>query len=140
VTRATGAPAASAAAAEEANANDVSAAGAVTVEFDKDTYVCTESDGMVRLTIKRTGSIKRAAKFRWTLHSNSAEAGADFADIGPDVMEIPAGVRSATLTIPLVSDSLVENTELFLVELSQVDGGPAIGEQARAAVIIVDDD
>jgi hypothetical protein len=140
VTRSASAPAAAAATAEEANANDTSAAGAITVEFDKDTYVCTESDGTVRLTVKRTGSIKRAAKFRWTLHSNSAEAGADFADIGPDVAEIPAGVRTTTLTIPLVSDSLVENTELFLVELSQVDGGPAIGEQARAAVIIVDDD
>jgi len=139
-TREASAPAAAAATTEEATANDASAVGAVTVEFDKDTYVCTESDGTVRLTVKRTGSTKRAAKFRWTLHSNSAEVGADFADIGPDVMEIPAGVRTATLTIPLVSDSLVENTELFLVELSQVDGGPAIGEQARAAVIIVDDD
>lgn len=120
---------------------DTSTGGAVgTVEFEKDTFVATESDGTVRLSVKRTGSTKRPAKFRWTLHSNSAEAGADFAAIGPDIEEIPAGVRTAVLTIPLVNDGLVENTELFLVELSQVEGGPAIGEQARAAVIIVDDD
>lgn len=90
--------------------------------------------------MKRTGSLKRSARFRWTLHSNSAEAGADFAALGPEIEEIPVGVRTAVITIPLVNDGLVENTELFLVELSQVEGGPSIGEQARAAVILVDDD
>ena len=133
-------PMGAAAAVEEANEGAGNAAAAGTVEFEKDTYVATEGDGTVRLTVKRTGSVKRSAKFRWTLHSNSAEAGADFANIGPDIQEMAPGVRTATLTVPLVSDGLVENTELFLVELSQVDGGPTIGEQARAAVILVDDD
>jgi hypothetical protein len=45
-----------------------------------------------------------------------------------------------TITIPLVMDTIPENTELFLVELEAVDGGPEIGSQAHAAVIIVDDD
>jgi hypothetical protein len=122
-------------------ANEPASGGPVgTIEFEKDTFVATESDGTVHLSVKRTGSTRRAAKFRWTLQSNSAEAGADFANIGPDIQEIPAGARTAVLTIPLVSDGLVENTELFLVELGQVEGGPAIGEQARAAVILVDDD
>lgn len=130
---------AAAAAADESA--DVAGGGPVgTVEFDKDTFVATESDGTVRLSVRRTGSIKRSARFRWTLHSNSAEAGADFADLVPKIEEMPPGVRTAVLTIPLVNDGLVENTELFLVELSQVEGGPAIGEQARAAVILVDDD
>jgi hypothetical protein len=127
------------AAADEA-ADTASGAAQGTIEFEKDTFVATESDGTVRLSVKRTGSTKRPAKFRWTLHSNSAVAGEDFAAIGPEVEEIPAGVRTAVLTIPLVNDGLVENTELFLVELSQAEGGPAVGEQARAAVIIVDDD
>lgn len=111
-----------------------------TLEFEKDTFVATESDGIVRLSVKRSGSTRRPAKFRWTLHSNSAEAGADFANIGPGTEEIAAGARTAVLAIPLVADGLVENTELFVVELSQLPDGPAIGEQARAAVILVDDD
>ncbi len=110
------------------------------IEFDKDTYVVTESDGMVTLTVRRNGSTRGAARFRWQLRPNSAEAGSDYAAIGPDIDEIPAGARTATISIPLVSDVVVENTELFLVELEAVDGGPAIGEQAHAAVIIVDDD
>jgi serine/threonine protein kinase len=110
------------------------------VEFDKDTYVATESDGMVKLTVRRNGSTRGEVKFRWTLRANSAEAGSDYAGIGPGVEEILPGARTTTLTIPLVSDVVAENTELFLVELEQIEGGAALGEQSHAAVILVDDD
>ncbi len=117
-----------------------SAAGAPTVEFDKDTYVATESDGVVTLTVRRNGSTRGTVRFRWALRPNSAEPGTDYAAIGPDIDEIPAGSRTTTISIPLVMDATPENTELFLVELEAVEGGPAIGAQAHAAVIIVDDD
>jgi hypothetical protein len=78
--------------------------------------------------------------FRWTLRGNSAEAGADYAGIGPGLEQIPSGVSTATVMIPLVSDALVENTELFLVEIEALDEGVTVGELGHAAVIIVDDD
>jgi serine/threonine protein kinase len=145
-------PQAAAPAAERSEPTAASAAGAaspsespaaarrVSVEFDKDTYVATESDGMVKLTVRRNGSTRGAARFRWSLRANSAEPGTDYAAIGPDIEEIPSGSRTVTITIPLVMDTIPENTELFLVELEAVDGGPEIGSQAHAAVIIVDDD
>jgi hypothetical protein len=117
-----------------------SASGVISIEFDKDTYVATESDAMVRLTVRRNGPTRGVARFRWMLRSNSAEAGSDYAGIGPGIEQIPAGSRTTTLTIPLVSDVVPENTELFLVELEPLDAGPQIGEQAHAAVILVDDD
>ena len=55
----------------------------VVIEFDKDTYVATESDGSVRIVVERHGSTQRATTFRWNLRSNSAEQGTDFAGIGP---------------------------------------------------------
>lgn len=116
------------------------ARGKEMIQFDKDTYVATESDGSVTLTVRRTGSTSDEALFRWSLQANSAEAGNDFAAIGPNIERIPAGSRTAVLTIPLVSDAIAENTELFLVELSAVEDGPALGELSRAAVILVDDD
>ncbi|HEY8537622.1 MAG TPA: protein kinase [Steroidobacteraceae bacterium] len=111
-----------------------------TIEFDKDTYVATEDEGMVRLTIRRQGSTRNPVRFRWVLRSNSAEAGADYAAIGPGVDVIPPGARNATIAIPLVVDAVPENTELFLVEIEALDEGVAIGGRAHAAVIIVDDD
>ena len=115
------------------------AAGTAVIEFDKDTYVTNEGDGSVRLEVKRNGSVRGPARFSWSIRGNSAEAGADFAAIGPVSEEIPSGVQSAGLTIPLVSDGVVENTEIFLVELHAASG-ESLGERSHAAVIIVDDD
>jgi hypothetical protein len=112
----------------------------VVVEFDKDTYVATESDGSVRIVVERQGSMQHATTFRWNLRSNSAEQGTDFAGIGPGSEQIPAGSRTATLTIPLVSDAVVENTEVFLVEIEPAQSGVTLGERSHAAVIVVDDD
>jgi serine/threonine protein kinase len=111
-----------------------------TIQFEKDTYVVTESEAVVTLHVVRTGSLRGALTFRWTLQGNSAEAGADYAGIGPGVEQIPSGARTATVSIPLVKDGVTENTELFLVELEAVDQGVTLGELAHAAVIVVDDD
>ncbi|HKE93503.1 MAG TPA: protein kinase [Povalibacter sp.] len=131
-------------AAAVANPSDVQdkvgASGPSRISFDKDTYVATESDGSVKLTVRRTGSTRDAVTFHWTLLPNSAVAGEDYAAIGPGTEHIPAGRNSATLTIPLVSDAIKEPTELFLVELSADDATTQFGELTRAAVIIVDDD
>lgn len=121
-----------------ATANGAASAGSI--EFDKDTYVATESDGAVKLTVVRSGSTRKEAVFSWALLPNSAEAGSDYAGIGPSTEHIPAGSRKIELAIPLVSDAIQENTELFLVELSTQEDGLTLGERVRAAVILVDDD
>ncbi|HEY0943141.1 MAG TPA: protein kinase [Steroidobacter sp.] len=110
------------------------------IEFDKDSYVTSEGDGSVRLSIRRTGSTRREVSFTWNLRANSAEMGSDFAGIGPGTERIPAGVREASITVPLVQDSIKESTELFLVELQVEGDGVTLGERSSAAVIIVDDD
>lgn len=100
-----------------------------------------ENEGVARLQVVRTGSAQRALTFTWTLHTNSARAGEDFADLGAGVERIPAGVRRTVLTVPLVSDSGAEPTEMFLVDLQLEDGVQAtLGERSSATVIIVDDD
>lgn len=113
----------------------------LTIEFSKDSYVTTEGEGYVRLQVRRTGSLRREVSFTWNLRANSAEAGSDFAGIGPGTERVPAGVREFTVTIPLVQDAVKESTELFLVELQVNDKeGVVLGERSSAAVIIVDDD
>ncbi len=114
--------------------------GVARISFDKDTFVATESDGSVKLTVRRSGSSRNAVTFHWKLMPNSAEAGGDFAAIGPGVETIPAGANSVALIVPLVSDSLKESTELFLAEISPADDTTELGELSRAAVIVVDDD
>jgi serine/threonine protein kinase len=121
-------------------ATNLSAARSGSIQFEKDTFVVTESDGSVSVQVQRTGSTRGILSFRWTLRANSAEAGADYAGIGPGLEQIPSGVSTATITVPLVSDAIMENTELFLVEIEALDEGVTVGELGHAAVIIVDDD
>lgn len=134
------APGAAGSSAPVASSASSSSTRPVIIEFDKDSYVTSEGDGSVRLIIRRTGSTRREVAVTWNLRSNSAEMGADFAGIGPGVERIPAGVREASITIPLVQDSIKETTELFLVELQVNEEGVTLGERSSAAVIIVDDD
>jgi serine/threonine protein kinase len=129
------------AAAPDAPQASAASAKPVTIEFKKDSYVTTEGEGYVRLQVVRTGSLKREVSFTWNLVANSAEAGSDFAGIGPGTERVPAGVREFTVTIPLVQDAVKESTELFLVELQVNESeGVSLGERSSAAVIIVDDD
>jgi serine/threonine protein kinase len=133
-------PSAAGSSAPVASSASAGATRPIIIEFEKDSYVTSEGDGSVRLVIRRTGSTRRAVNVSWQLRSNSAEMGADFAGIGPGVERIPAGVREASITIPLVQDSIKETTELFLVELQVDEEGVSLGERSSAAVIIVDDD
>lgn len=110
------------------------------ISFDKDSYVATESDGSVKLTVRRSGRMRSPVTLQWRLIANSAEAGNDFAAIGPGTETIPAGASTASILVPLVSDSVKESTELFLVELSALDDETEVGELSRAVVIVVDDD
>jgi hypothetical protein len=135
------APAAAPVAAPPASASASSASTRpVTIEFDKDTYVTSEGDSSVRLVIRRAGSTRREVSFTWILRNNSAEAGSDYAGIGPGTERIPAGAREASVTIPLVQDGIKESTELFLVELQVSEEGVSLGERSSAAIITVDDD
>jgi serine/threonine protein kinase len=140
VERANGARSTGSAASSSSASAPASALRPIIVEFDKDSYVVSEGDGVVRLTVRRTGSTRREVAFTWNLRSNSAEMGSDFAGIGPGVERIPAGVREVSITIPLVQDSIKETTELFLVEIQVDQEGVTLGERSSAAVIIVDDD
>lgn len=133
-------PAAASAVAPPASASTSASMRPVTIEFDKDTYVTSEGDSSVRLVIRRNGSTRRDVSFTWILRNNSAEAGADYADIGPGTERISAGAREASVTIPLVQDAVKESTELFLVELQVGEEGVSLGERSSAAIIIVDDD
>lgn len=110
------------------------------VAFESAEYVATESDGSVKLTISRSGVSAKPLSFSWRLLPQSADAGEDFAAIGPRTETIPAGSKSTTVLIPLVSDAVKERTEMFAVELGDPGSGAELGEPARTTVIIVDDD
>lgn len=110
------------------------------IGFPKDTYVVRESDVVVRIPVVRSRGTRGEVSFRWRIERNSAEPGSDFGAVGPSQEFMASGQSSTVLHIPLVSDSVREGTEMFMVHIDEAGGGARLGELTRAAVIIVDDD
>jgi serine/threonine protein kinase len=110
------------------------------VAFAQDTFVASERNGVARVVIRHLGSLTKATQVRWSLIADSAKPGKRYADIGPGVADIPAGVRDYTLLIPLADDAVHQSTELFQVKLDRADAGPPVAQPAMATVAIIDDD
>ena len=93
---------------------------------------------MARVHVRRRGGAAGEISFTWHTVDDSALAGEDYA--GTEVREAMAdGQTSATLLIPLVADSVAENTELLDVVIDDASGA-GLGASTRASVIIIDDD
>ena len=98
----------------------------------------SESDSMARVKVRRRGGATGDISFAWRTHDDSALAGEDYA--AAELRETMAeGQTSATLLIPLVADSVAENTELLDVVIEDPRGA-RLGSVTRVGVIIVDDD
>jgi serine/threonine protein kinase len=112
--------------------------GPGTLEFAADTVTVSESDSMARVKVRRRGGATGAISFAWRTLDDSALAGEDYA--AAELRETMAeGQTSATLLIPLVADSVAENTELLDLVIEDPSGA-RLGSVTRVPVIIIDDD
>jgi hypothetical protein len=139
------APAAQPAPVDDAEAGDVAPApaspagdGPGTLEFSSDSVSVGESGSVARVKVRRRGGAAGEVSFDWATVDDSAIAGEDYAPA--TVREVMVdGQTGATLLIPIVADSVVEQTELFDVVIQDVSGAE-LGSLTHMPVIIVDDD
>ena len=111
-----------------------------TVQFQGATTTVVESAGNATFTLTRTGATAAASTVTVTVTGGTATAGADFT-AGPYTVNFAAGATTATLTIPIVDDALVEGNETAVLTISAVGGsGGAIGTQAGNTLTITDND
>ena len=112
--------------------------GPGTLEFAADTVTVSESDSIARVKVRRRGGAAGEISFAWRTLDDSALAGEDYASA--ELRETMAeGQTSATLLIPLVADSVAENTELLDLVIEDPSGA-RLGSVTRVGVIIIDDD
>ena len=113
-------------------------AGPGRLEFAADTVNVSEADAIARVSVRRRGGAAGEVSFAWRTIDDSAVAGEDYA--GGEFREtMAAGQRTATLLIPLVADSVAENTELLDVVIEDASGA-GLGSLVRVPVVIIDDD
>jgi hypothetical protein len=108
------------------------------VEFTSATYDIGENGGEVVLTLNRSGDVTGEAQVNYATSDGTAQAGSDYQAESGEVT-FPARTSSATITIPILNDTLPEGPEQFSVTLTPTSSG-SVGDQATANVNIIDED
>lgn len=72
--------------------------------------------------------------------NGSAQSGSDFTAVSNGNLTIPAGATSATVTVPIFGDRVLEPDETFGVRLVSVSANARLGSQATATGTILNDD
>ena len=75
----------------------------------------------------------------WSADGTSASSPADFAG-GSNSLLVPAGATTASISVPVVGDSVDEFNEMFAVTLTDALGNAVLGARTSANVSITDDD
>jgi hypothetical protein len=104
-------------------------------------FRAAESAGALRMVLFRPAGFEGPLRVEWRTLDGSALDGSDYAG-SPlwQFAEAPRGVDSLVILVPIVDDSLPGRDRDFVVELREAEGGPRLGQPARARVTIVDDD
>jgi hypothetical protein len=132
--------AASAGAAAEQPAPPAAPAEPERFEFGVAVNSVSEGDAAAAVLVLRGGGQRGVSSITWWTTSGTATAGVDYADLGRVVLQFPAGAQNRTIRIPIVGDGVVEGPETFSVHLAAGEDANAAEAQARAEVIINDDD
>jgi uncharacterized delta-60 repeat protein len=114
--------------------------GSGTLQLSEPAYVADESDAAGPFVlVTRPGGSVGAASATVTTSAGSAEAGADYSDVGTTVVFQDGDTSPRLVEIPILQDEDPESDETFDVSLTDPRCAP-LGEQAAAEVTIADDD
>jgi hypothetical protein len=102
---------------------------------------CPARTNTATFIVKRSGPTNASLTVAYEIRG-SASNGVDYVAI-PDAVTIPAGERSARITITPIDDTLVEPTETVILRLVQPTNAPPaylVGWPGKAEAIILDND
>ncbi|WP_199247638.1 S-layer family protein [[Phormidium] sp. ETS-05] len=112
-----------------------------TLQFSAPSFTVQEDGTVVQaITVTRTGGSSGAVTATVTLTDGTATAPGDY-DNQPLTVSFADGDTAAkTVAVPVVQDTLFEETETVNLTLANVTGGAVIGTQNTATLNITDDD
>jgi hypothetical protein len=109
------------------------------LQLSSATYNVGESDGLVTITVSRSGgSLGGPVTVDYATSDVTATAGSDYTATSGTLTFGP-GEATKTFTVPVLNDSVHEDAKTFLVALTNATGGANLGSPAAATVAIADD-
>jgi hypothetical protein len=111
--------------------------GTATMAFDNDTYSTKETLQTALITVSRTGDTAAASTVRYATANGSAASG-DYTPAS-GTLTFDAGVTTASFSIPVADDNLLEGSETVRLTLSSPSAGGALGSPSAVNLVITDD-
>lgn len=108
------------------------------LQFSAAAYNVNEGNGMVFITVNRTGGSTGQVGVNFATVPGSA-TGADYSD-APGLLTFPNGQTSQTFFLSIVDDAVAEGTEIAQLVLSNPTGGAVLGSQSNAVLSIADNE
>ena len=112
---------------------------ALKVQFNASAYSVNEQNGAATVTVTRSGSLAAAATVQYATSNGSATSPADYAATA-GTLSFAAGQATASFTVAVQNDALVEGDETINLTLSNPSGSLTLGTRSVASLSILDDD
>ena len=112
-----------------------------TIQFSVSEMEVQEDDGIVSITVIRTGDSDGTVSVDYQAVSNTASYGLDFV-LGSGSLVFAEGVTSRTITLSILDNTIEEDTESFSVRLTDADSSDDVelGNVSEIQVRINDND
>jgi hypothetical protein len=107
------------------------------ISLSADKYVVFPGHASADIEIHRTGGASGEVSFVWWTQASGARPGRDYVSRTPKMANVPHGVETLHLSVPILANPSRKHTELFYVVISKPGGGASLGGIRRAAVIIM---
>jgi N-acetylneuraminic acid mutarotase len=108
------------------------------VQFSSAAYSVNENGGSATITVTLSAPSPFTATVNFATSNGTAIAGSDYTAVSGTLTFTP-GVTNQTFNVPIIDDSLFEDSETFLVGLTGASNA-TIGSPGSAQVTIVDND
>jgi serine/threonine protein kinase len=132
------APAASAGAAKSSGtpAGQTGIAQRARIELAVDNVEVPPGEGMARIAVHRTRTLRDDVSFQWWTESGTAKPGQDFVPVKTQVERIESGKSSVDLVVPIVMDPARRGARNFYVVIDEASDNAALGPRTLTMVTV----
>ncbi len=112
------------------------------LEFDRNSYDVRETEATIEVQINRVGGVSGDISVQYATQAgtylDAAQVNQDFTATAGTLNWTDGETTAKTILIPILLDSIKENSELFAISLSEPTGGAALGVQNTTIIEIAD--
>ncbi|NKI33327.1 Calx-beta domain-containing protein [Croceivirga thetidis] len=110
------------------------------ISFQNDAITVNEADGTATVNVLLTGNVQGGFTIDFDSADNTAIAGLDYTAVSGTLTFVGNNGEIQPIVIPITDDNVIEPTEQFLIDLSNLSTGLIGINDAQATVDIIDND